>query len=182
MDDNPRVQPPTNDRFTTLPSGKRINLLRVAKIQRLLLLLILAMIGCYIAMLTVSRVLPPQFAPLIVMCVTIIYWVLVITSIVTTVRLALALGGNVVMACLGGVAMLIPVIGLILLAVRNARASHVLKQHGVRVGLLGVPPEEMHKLRLGGCSACGYSLAGLPAGNCPECGTVFTPPTSPTSV
>ena len=59
---------------------------------------------------------------------------------------------------------------LVLVVGLNAQATALLRQHGIRVGIMGAPGEELDKLRPGVCRACGYDLSGLSAGRCPECG------------
>lgn len=93
-----------------------------------------------------------------------------IACIVQTVRLAYAVGSSIVLAVIGGLLMLMPVAGIFLLAMTNQRATRLLRQHGARVGFMGVSKEDMNKLLLGACSGCGYDIRGLPSTVCPECG------------
>jgi hypothetical protein len=59
-----------------------------------------------------------------------------ITAVVFVFMLSLALYGTGAGIVLG-ILTLIPIVGLIVLLVLNGKATNILKQHGVKVGLLG---------------------------------------------
>lgn len=67
-----------------------------------------------------------------------------------------------------------PLLGLLPIFIVDQRARRVLRERGVRVGLLGVSKEHLHELVDGHC-VCGYSTEGLRSGVCPECGRALDP-------
>jgi hypothetical protein len=151
--------------------GKRIKLVAVARAQRVMILLVIAMMAVLAGTFVLMRV-----APAAGWAGAVLYPVGVVVAIVQAARLADASGGNVVMAVVGAVFMLIPVYGLIALALINQRAIRLLQEAGAHVGLLGVSAQEMTKLVQGACPKCGYDIRGLPGRVCPECGEVFGAP------
>jgi len=116
------------------PTGK---VAAVAKAQRLVNFAILCYI-CLIPLNMVSSVAASQangdsILPLLIIPI----FLGVLAFILFAVgKLAYALHGigNAILYCL---AMLIPCLGLILLVFLNARGSKYLKQHGVKIGLMG---------------------------------------------
>ena len=109
----------------------------VAKAQRLVNLALLFYI-CLIPLNIFSNVLAMQtngesIVPLLVAPIALGVLVFVLIAVG---KLAYTLHGtgNAIFYC---VVMLIPCVGLILLVVLNARATNYLKQHGVKVGLMG---------------------------------------------
>lgn len=149
---------------------RRVNLVRLAKAQRLLLRLVLGMIALYIA----AGVFPHVFAGVLGGSLFYLLFLVVgVLIVVQTVRLALASGRNPVMAVFLGIGMLVPLLGLVLVASTDRRASSILRENGARVGFLGVGETEMLKLTQGYCHGCGYPLVGLVGPVCPECGGVL---------
>jgi|GEM_PF-2350501 len=147
---------------------KTIDLRTVAVIQRQLLWLILGMLvfgvgGVY---LSFNGMLSSPVA----LVLSLVNWAIQIAALVQVCRLAHALGTNIVFVVILGVAMLIPLVNLLLLLSENGRATRRLKKAGLKVGLMGVPPEDLHRLKEGACNGCGYDLRGLDAQVCPECG------------
>lgn len=154
---------------------KRINLVKLARAQRTLVLIVLVSLCLYAVRFAIAFA-PPLGAngALVFLIVLLLAHLGVwIAAIVCTVRLSLAAGGNVVLAVIGGLLMLVPLLSLVLLLMVNLRATAILKRHGVKVGLLGAGPDEMRKLVEGACAGCGYSLEGLRSEVCPECGTAI---------
>lgn len=143
---------------------KRIKLLDVAKAQKLLLIMVTIQVALYVAMIAVMG------EPLISGVLALLWLIAAVTAIVQTVRLSLASGGNIVLAVIGGLAMLFPVLGLLLMLGVNSRATTLLKVAGVPVGMLGVSASNMARLRAGTCAHCGYDLKGIEKTTCPECG------------
>ena len=173
----PTIPNAEHSREAVVGRGKRINLVKLARAQRLLLRFVLGAIGIYAGIPFMLGVLgsyiPAPGAIIAVMGVALL--ALGIASIVQTVRLEVAAGGNIVVAVLVGILMLVPLLGLILVAIVNGRATGILRKHGARVGFLGVTKDEMRKLTIGCCPMCGYPTAGLTNPTCPECGTLIPP-------
>lgn len=65
---------------------------------------------------------------------------------------------------------IIPIFILIDAVMVNGRVNYLLKNAGVRVGLMGASNDELRRLQTGVCFHCGYDMAGLPTPVCPECG------------
>jgi hypothetical protein len=169
-----------HSREAVVGRGKRINLVKLARAQRLLLRFVLGAIAIYLGMPFAINLLMPMIpAPAVILwTMALAVLALGIASIVQTVRLEVAAGGNVVVAVLVGILMLVPLLGLILVAIINGRATGILRKHGARVGFLGVTKDEMRKLTIGCCPMCGYPTAGLTNPTtpiCPECGTPIPP-------
>src|SRR5262245_11148186 len=150
---------------------RRVNLVRLAQAQRLLLRLVLGMLGIYGSMMCYPSLIGGARWPVPVLAL--LFLVIAVLIVVQTVRLAIASGRSPVIAVIAGLFMLVPLLGLILVASADRRASNLLKQNGARVGFLGVSAAEMLKLTQGYCHGCGYPLEGLVAPVCPECGAVL---------
>jgi hypothetical protein len=129
------------------------------------------MLGIYASMMCYPSVFAGARWPL--PALGLLFLVVAVLIVVQTVRLAIASGRNPVIAVIAGLFMLVPLLGLVLVASADRRASNILKQNGARVGLLGVSGAEMLKLTQGYCHGCGYPLVGLVAPVCPECGAVL---------
>lgn len=146
----------------------------VARRQRWLLWVVLAMVLTYVAL----PVLPYAFqgtptAGLLFVATGGLYWVWVLAGLVVMIMLMLAQGKHPVMIVLLTVLMLVPLVNLLVLVHVNAEATLLLKMRGVRVGVLGAPRSEWPKLRKGHCAGCGYDRSGLEMmAACPECGRV----------
>ncbi|MBI1190654.1 MAG: hypothetical protein GC200_08265 [Tepidisphaera sp.] len=161
---------------------KTISLMRVALRQRSLQ----RSVGAYLLTLVVSigassAAYPSQAVQqMVAMCAGGALMAAAVWAIVATVRLQTALGRNVVLACIMSIGMLIPIVNILFLASHDGRATKLLKKHGVRVGLLGVPRDELHKLVQGACRKCGYDVRTITGPVCPECGTPL--PAAPAAV
>jgi len=70
------------------------------------------------------------------------------------------------------VAMLLPIINLVALWLVNQAACAALRRGGLRVGAIGVHPDDLSKIGdiTGHCTNCWYDLTGNESGYCPECG------------
>ncbi len=152
---------------------KQISLKRVALGQRALQRAAAGYVFTMVALVAVPRVAIglPQAAMLgLVYGLIGLLFIMAIAVVLMTVRLMIALGRNAVLASFLAIGMLIPLVGVLLVASVDGRASRLLRQRGVKVGLLGVPVDELHKLIRGACPKCGYDIRGLTAAVCPECG------------
>ncbi|MFG0304717.1 MAG: hypothetical protein ACF8Q5_00740 [Phycisphaerales bacterium JB040] len=147
---------------------RNIDLKTVATIQRQLLWIILGVLVCWGVAIFLGM--NGLGGPGVMLLVSLVNWGVQLAALVQVCRLAHALGTNIVLVVILGFAMLLPLINLLLLLSENGRATRRLKKAGLKVGLIGVSPEQLHRLREGACNGCGYDLAGLDASVCPECG------------
>jgi len=150
---------------------QRPDLIRLAKAQRTLLFVILGDVAAYFGGIffmaggigPAGEVIGGGMFLLSVVC-----W---LAATILTVRMAVATGANIILAIIGGLLMLMPFFGLMIMSLANMRATSQLRRVGLRVGFMGVTRQEMLKLIEGACRGCGYDMHGLPGGaRCPECG------------
>lgn len=66
--------------------------------------------------------------------------------------------------------MLVPLVNLAVLVTADLRAVRVLREMGVKAGLLGVQNQELVRLAGAACPGCGFKSRGVAGENCPECG------------
>jgi hypothetical protein len=109
-------------------SGRREDLRSVARFQKGILVCILLQIILFIAQL----IAPPEIKWLFALA----YLPVALAGTVFAVLLALKVY-NAVLGVLFGLATLLPCIGLIALLAINQRATGVLTQNGIKVGLMG---------------------------------------------
>jgi hypothetical protein len=162
--------PPEEASRETLVGRRRVNLVRLARAQRTLLRLVLAMLALYISMPFIAPVFAGVGGEVGMILYVLVLAALGVCIVVQTVRLSMASGDHPALAVIVGLLMLVPLAGLIVVAIVDRGASRTLKTNGARVGLMGVSAAEMTKLTEGYCHKCGYPLAGLTANLCPECG------------
>lgn len=164
------------DTRTAFVDGKRVYLVEVARVQRVLIYLVMGVVLCYLGAI-VSLMSPVRMSGWAAMSVfstlLLAAMVLAICGIVQTVRLATAAGESLTVAVIAGLAMLVPLLGAVVLLLINGRATGLLKSNGVSVGLMGVSTPEMKRLIVGACASCGYDIRGLQHNRCPECGTAI---------
>ena len=115
-------------------SGSREDLRSVAKFQKGILVCILFQLVAIIGQLA----LPPEIRLLISIAVLVVG----IVSSVFVFMLAIKVYGTA-LGVLLGVLSLVPCIGLIVLLIVNGKATGVLKQNGIKVGLLGANLSEI---------------------------------------
>ena len=161
--------------ITVQKGRKTINLKKVAFAQRWLVLCVLGMILIYAGAIFNAFFTPPAIADPIQIALGLLSYAVGITAIVFVAMLAFALGTPVWLLVVLILLMIMPCVNFLILLITNGRATAILKQYGLKVGLLGVPPSEHPKLYANACAACGYNLAGNTTGLCPECGTPIIP-------
>ena len=128
MSENPYQSPSVPSHVVGVKSGNREDLRSVAKYQKGILVCILIQLIAVICQFGV----PVELRPIIGLCVLVVGLVgtvfvfLLATKVYST-------GAGVLLAILT----CIPCIGLIVLLVVNGKATGILKQNGVKVGLLG---------------------------------------------
>lgn len=157
--------------------GKRIDLVKLAVAQKQLLWCVLARIGLEVGGFTLMGGGGQALGTAGMIGVgsyLLVSLAIAVVSIVFIARMAIAYGIHPAMGILGGLAIILPCAGLIMLLLLNQRVTTTLKAAGCKVGLMGVSATEMHKLRLGVCPGCGYDLRGLTQSACPECGSAIT--------
>lgn len=154
----------------TIDPLRGIDLRQVARRQRMLLWYVLA------ALLTQLLLFTGGFAvhPIIAVATALAFWIVQIVIIVGVVRLLAALGVNVLWRIITIVLLFAPCFNLLLLLGINRQATKALRKAGLRVGLMGVPDEQVvRRMSVHICRVCGYNLTGNVSGVCPECGTAI---------
>jgi len=129
MEENP-YQPPLEASAPVVgaPQEKRADLKTVALYQKGLLVCILL----YLLGVVGQFFIPPEASLLLALVVLVV----VITATVFVFLLATKVYGTGV-GILLGILTLIPCVGLIVLLIVNGKATSILRQNGIRVGLLG---------------------------------------------
>lgn len=136
MSENPYQAPAVSDKAVGVRSGRPIDLLAVARYQRGINYCILIQVVIYIGLLVVAAILTGAqfdvFFPV---------WILgnlacLVAACSLVVLLAMKVYHPLVGIILGFMAF-IPCLGLLVLLLINGKATTILKQNGVRVGLLG---------------------------------------------
>ena len=128
MSDNPFQSPATDARVLGVRGGSREELRKVETYQKGILVCILIQILAVIA----QFVLPPELAIVVALASLAV-------SLASTVFVFL-LAVNVYSTALGivlGILALVPCVGLIVLLAVNGKATSVLRNNGIKVGLLG---------------------------------------------
>jgi hypothetical protein len=152
----------------TFDQAAGIDLRQVAKRQRALLWYILASLTIQLWFIIPIVSLPP----IADVAIAIIFWVVQIFIIIGVVRLLAAMSVHIIWRILYIVLLFAPCINLLVLLVINRRATRALRNAGLRVGLMGVPDEQVvRRLSVHLCKVCSYDLTGNISGRCPECGT-----------
>ncbi len=127
MTGNP-YQPPPESSAVGVLSGSREDLRSVARFQKGILVCILI----YLIAVIGQFALPPEIRPLVGLGVLVVGLV----GAVFVFLLAIKVYGTALGIVLG-ILSLVPLIGLIVLLIVNGKATGVLKQNGINVGLLG---------------------------------------------
>ena len=131
-------------------SGMDIGKLRqIASTQQFLLLAILGQIGFFCCIQSLPALAPalgraPDLLPALVgLLILGGLFLTAIFTLVSVVRLAWALDHNRILAVVISPLYCAPCLGLLLMAVLNARANKLFRQAGVPVGLLGVSKKSL---------------------------------------
>lgn len=156
--------------------NKDIDYAGVARYQRLVqfcVLGVLLMVVIQPFIMFAGLPIPPQLLGYLMLGSGLLYWAIILASLVCIILLMVAQRRHIVSIVLLSIGMFIPLINLLVILHVNSEATSLLKARGARVGLLGVPSHEVAKLLPGNCAGCGYQRAGLePLAACPECGRV----------
>ena len=128
MSENPYQPPSAESAAVGVKSGLREDLKSVAKYQKGILVCILI----YLIAVFTQFLLPPELRPIVA------FGVLAVGLAGTIFVILLAMKVyNTGVGILLGVLTLVPCLGLIILLVVNGKATSILKQNGIKVGLLG---------------------------------------------
>ena len=136
MTDNPYQAPQTTSQATGVLSGSRDDLRNVAKFQKGILVCILIYLVAVIVAVIGQFALPPELRPLVAIGVFLVALLQGLVGAVFVFLLAMKTYGTGLGIVLG-ILSLVPLIGLIILLVVNGKATNILKQNGIKVGLLG---------------------------------------------
>ena len=128
MTDNPYQSPQTTSQVTGDLGGSRGDLRSVARFQKGILVCILLYLVAVIGVFALRVELLP-FLGIGVLLVGVI-------GAFCVFRLAMKTYGTLLGICLG-ILSLVPCVGLIILLIVNGKATNILKQNGIKVGLLG---------------------------------------------
>jgi hypothetical protein len=145
MSDNPFQSPDTVsgpiDAEVADPARRRsvADILSIAKAQRWVMTAILA----YLVTVAIRFGGGPKLAPLIFVTGP----VALILGLVGVIWLASLVYRSRLVGVLNGLAMFIPLIGLIILVILNGRATRLLRKYGIRVGLVGAYSEDLYRLQ-----------------------------------
>ncbi|MDB5336896.1 MAG: hypothetical protein JWN70_2515 [Planctomycetaceae bacterium] len=139
MSDNPYESPRSESgrskkKVTGVLSGTREDLRSVAQYQRGILVCILINIAGFFGQI----MLPPEIRPIVFVG----FGLVGLVSTILVFMLALKIYGTGAGIILGILA-LIPCIGLLVLLVINGKATKILQENGIKVGLLGADPSKI---------------------------------------
>ena len=134
MNENPYQTPMSEGQVIGVKSGDPADLKSVAKYQKGILVCILI----YLIAIVVQFLLPPEVRPLLGLGVI----VLLIVATVFVFLLAMKVYSTG-LGILLGILTLVPCVGLIVLLVVNGKATNVLKQNGIKVGLIGADMSQL---------------------------------------
>lgn len=152
-------------------NAERVDLVKLAKAQQQLLhaigLVFLLLVAQIAAMAWVEERSLARWAFLGLTAMQLAMSLATISLAVRMSRAAAVGWGMTASLC---VALLVPFLNIMMLAVLNSRVLSLLGQRRVKIGLMGVPRDELRKLVEGTC-VCGYDLRGLERPVCPECGS-----------
>ena len=128
MDDNPYAAPQADTEVVGVLSGRREDLRSVAKYQKGIMVCILI----YLVAIFVQFGLPEEVRPILLGGVLLVG----VAGAAFAVLLAMKVYGTL-SGILLGLLILIPLVGLLVLLLINGKATRILRENGIRVGLLG---------------------------------------------
>jgi len=128
MSDNPYEPPQTPTAATGVLSGDFADVRSVAKYQKAILICILIQIGAVISQFA----LPPALAPLLGIAMIGVSLISAILVFLLAIKVY-GVGLGIVL----GVLALVPLLGLLILLMVNGKATRILTDNGIKVGLLG---------------------------------------------
>lgn len=128
MTDNPYAPPKSATSAVGVISGDHEDVLAVARFQKVVLVCILI----YFVAILGQGAIPQAFRLILLLTVGIA----AIVGAVFVFRLAIRVYGTVTGICLG-ILSLVPLIGLVVLLSVNGKATRILRDNGITVGLLG---------------------------------------------
>ena len=128
MNENPYQSPSDESPIVGVKSGSREDLRSVAKYQKGILVCILVYLIAVIGQFAI----PAEFRPIIALGVLAVGLAGTVFVFLLAIKVY-STGVGVLMAILT----LVPCVGLIMLLVVNGKATAILKQNGIKVGLLG---------------------------------------------
>lgn len=134
MPENPYQAPSASDKAVGVRSGRRIDLLAVARYQRGIINCILIQLVIYVAAFLLGQA--PRFSQQFTLILGLGNLILIVVGCALVVFLSMKVYHPLVGVLLGFMAF-IPCLGLLVLLLINGKASAILQQNGVRVGLLG---------------------------------------------
>jgi hypothetical protein len=149
-----------------------IDMRLVAKRQRLLLWVILALLALQFSPMFLLRLRVVE--PALVDVVWKLSFLVLVLVVVAVVMMLAAMRRHIVVICLYGLLTFAPCANLVILLLVNSQATRALRKAGLRVGLMGVKDEDVVRLLSPNlCRQCAYDLTGNVSGRCPECGTLI---------
>lgn len=96
-----------------------------------------------------------------------------VVMIMGLVGVMASLGRHIVLRIFVCFLMFLPLISLLVLLRYNRKATRLLRDAGLKVGLMGASDEQILRvLSVNRCHTCGYDLTGNVSGRCPECGWI----------
>ncbi len=131
MSQNPYQSPAASSTALGVNSGRREDLRSVAKFQRGIMICILAYVVAFACQFAVPEGLRMVLlAAMFIVSITATVFVFLLAMKVYSTGLGVLLG----------ILTLVPCIGLVVLLIVNAKATKILKQNGVKVGIMGADP------------------------------------------
>lgn len=134
MSDNPYQSPQATEPAVGVLSGARSDLRKVAEYQKGILICILV----YLVGVLVQMAMPPGTLPIGALMGLGAGLVGAVFVFLLAMKLYGALGGGLL-----GLLTLVPLIGVFVLLVINGKATNVLRQNGIQVGLLGAKTSDL---------------------------------------